>query len=191
MTVNTKNYWENRYKNGGNSGMGSYGSEHNFKTNYINDLIKEYNIKTINDFGCGDGNQIKNITGYSHYYGFDISPTTVKNCQKKYEKNMKMRFYESSDMFVQSDLSMSLDVLYHIIEDELFYSYIDSLFNYSLKYVLIYSTNHKSNNPSAHIVWRNFIDYVKNTHNTKLISVTPFYEKKDINDVSFYLFEKI
>jgi predicted TPR repeat methyltransferase len=191
MINKTKNYWERRYKSGGNSGKGSYGIEHEFKTDYLNSLIKNYNIQTINDFGCGDGNQIKNILGYSQYNGFDISQTAVKNCQKKYEKNNKMRFYESLETIEPADLSMSLDVLYHIIEDELFYSYIDSLFKFSLKYVLVYSTNDKPNKPASHIVWRDFVDYIKSNYNVKLISITPFENKKDINNVSFYLFEKL
>ena len=50
-------YWENRYKNNETSGDGSYGKLALFKSSIINNFIKDYNIKSILDLGCGDGNQ--------------------------------------------------------------------------------------------------------------------------------------
>ena len=35
----SQNYWENRYKTNGNSGLGSYGDEATFKSTYINEKI--------------------------------------------------------------------------------------------------------------------------------------------------------
>jgi hypothetical protein len=194
MVEKTKNYWEKRYKNGGNSGDGSYGIECNFKTDFINQIIQDLNIKTINDFGCGDGNQINQISGYTQYNGYDISQTAIKNCKIKYSNNNRMKFHESIDTFEPSDLTMSLDVLYHIIEDDLYYGYLNSLIELSTKYILIYSTNHtlnNSNKPSSHIVWREFSDFIQKKYQLKLISITPYGGKKGKNNVSFYLFEKL
>jgi hypothetical protein len=52
------NFWENRYRMGGNSGAGSYGEFAEHKANVINNYILKYNIKQYQIFGCGDGNQI-------------------------------------------------------------------------------------------------------------------------------------
>jgi hypothetical protein len=67
------NFWEERYKTGGNSGAGSYGEYAVYKAQIINDYIIKYNIKTISDFGCGDGNQISLLKGFESYMGHDIS----------------------------------------------------------------------------------------------------------------------
>ena len=38
--MNTKTYWTDRYKNGGNSGLGSYNELYVFKRDVINEIIK-------------------------------------------------------------------------------------------------------------------------------------------------------
>ena len=56
--MNTLSYWENRYKNNGNSGAGSYGRLAEFKADVINNFIAENKITSVIEFGCGDGNQL-------------------------------------------------------------------------------------------------------------------------------------
>ena len=43
ISFKSSNYWESRYKNGGNSGAGSYNQIAKFKTKIINDFIKKEN----------------------------------------------------------------------------------------------------------------------------------------------------
>ena len=43
----SKEYWETRYKSGGNSGVGSYTKFAEFKASFVNLLIKKYNIESI------------------------------------------------------------------------------------------------------------------------------------------------
>jgi len=45
--MNTLNYWENRYKNNGNSGAGSYGRLAEFKAEIINKFIADKNINSV------------------------------------------------------------------------------------------------------------------------------------------------
>lgn len=40
-----------------------------------------------------------------------------------------------------ADLTLSLDVIYHLIEDNVFFTYMDRLFDSSTKFVIIYSLN--------------------------------------------------
>ena len=82
---NSKLYWENRYKGGNNSGLGSYGLEADFKSTYINKFINDFKIKTINDFGCGDSNQISLLNGFDTYTGFDVSQTVLDLCKVKFK----------------------------------------------------------------------------------------------------------
>ena len=53
---NSKKYWNKRYKNGGNSGSGSYNHLAKFKADVINDFVLKNNIKSIVDYDVGDGN---------------------------------------------------------------------------------------------------------------------------------------
>ena len=74
---NSKNYWEEHYQAGGNSGSGSYGRLASFKALIINEFVSENQISSVIEFGCGDGNQLA-LANYPEYVGLDVSPTTIK-----------------------------------------------------------------------------------------------------------------
>jgi SAM-dependent methyltransferase len=187
---NSKNYWENRYQNNGNSGLGSYGSEAEFKANYINDIIAKFGIKTITDFGCGDGNQISLLKGFEQYNGYDFSPKAVNICAEKFKEDSKYNFEINPDDLPVSDVTMSLDVTYHIIEDDYFEAYMHNLFKKSNKFVLIYSVNSTNNGGLAtHLKNRLFVDWIKaNYPMYEQINYTKFEGKT--NGVGFFLFAK-
>lgn len=186
---NSIEYWETRYKNNGNSGLGSYGDECDFKAKYINVTIREHNIKTINDFGCGDSNQISKIKGFDNYYGYDVSKTILDKCKLKFSDNEKYTFLDDVSKMKNSDITMSLDVTYHITEEDNFEIYMNNLFTLSKKYVLIYSVNSGGKSTVPHIKHRNFVEWVnKNYSEFKVIDKELF--KGKTNGVGFYLFEK-
>ena len=191
--MNTKIYWTNRYKTGGNSGAGSYNDLYILKRDIINDIISKKDIKSIIDFGCGDGNQIKEIN-IKKYIGFDIADSSINICKKKYNDDKTKEFYNynminSIDM-KSANLTLSLDVLYHILEDDLFIDYIKNFFNYSNNYVLIYSSNVKGTK-NQHIYTRKFTDYISNLFpNWQLIKkIDQKYPTKSSAD--FYLYKKL
>ena len=70
-------YWKERYKAGGNSGPGSYNKLAVYKSDILNAFVHDQDIKTVIEFGCGDGNQLKTAT-YPSYVGYDISPEAAK-----------------------------------------------------------------------------------------------------------------
>ena len=139
------NYWENRYRNGGNSGEGSYNEYARHKADIVNSLINKLNIKKISDYGCGDGNQISLFEGFKEYHGYDISPYIVGKCTEKYKNRTDMYFHYDKNELPKSDLSLSLDVIYHIMDDNVLENYLTFMFNNSDKYVLIFSSNHDDN----------------------------------------------
>ena len=108
-------YWEGRYSSGGNSGEGSYHKDAEAKANYINNVITQYNIKTINDFGHGDGNQLTYFSDFNKYYGYDVSSTARARCISQFTDVNKYQFIDHPSKFIKSDLALSLDVIYHII----------------------------------------------------------------------------
>ena len=80
---NSGKYWNDRYLKGQNSGEGSYNHLAKFKADIINNFIEENQIKSIIDYGVGDGNQLKLInTEQMIYTGIDVSEFIIKKCKR-------------------------------------------------------------------------------------------------------------
>ncbi len=157
-------YWTQRYAEGGNSGAGSYGKFARFKAEVINKFVSQREIKSVIEFGCGDGNQLK-LANYSRYLGFDISKTAIDLCRETFKADSSKSFklideYQGE----RADLTLSLDVLFHLIEDEIFESYMMRLFTASDKYVIVYSSNTDKNEESeaSHVKHRHFTRWIEN-----------------------------
>ncbi len=183
-----KDHWDNHYKNNGNSGIGSYGELCEYKINIINDYIEKYNIKSIIDFGCGDGNQIKSIN-IKNYIGLDVSKESVHICTQKYSNDSTKKFFlydQNVELNIEpADLTLSLDVIYHICNDSDYNKYMHDLSKNSKKYILIYSSNFDDNKWQSHVRHRKFTDKMENH---KLIDFIK--NKSPISSADFYLFEK-
>ena len=184
-------YWEMRYKKGGNSGAGSYNQLAEFKGGIINQFVSENNIETVIEFGCGDGNQLKYFH-FKSYIGFDISYTTISKCGNLYKSDSTKRFKVLKAYNREiADLVLSLDVIYHLIEDEVYYDYMERLFSSSDKYVIIYSSNddeHENNNIVPHVKHRKFTNWIEqNAPKFELIKNIPNkYPFDGNNDISSY-----
>ena len=159
---NSLNYWESRYSKGGNSGDGSYGRLSVYKSNFLNNFIRENNIINAIEMGCGDGHQLSTIN-YPKYIGIDVSKTIIKVCKQKFlgDTNKEFFVYEPDSFnlntIIISDLALSLDVLYHIVEEKIYIKYLTDLFSLSSKWVIVYSTNFNSHE-TDHVLHRRFTD---------------------------------
>ena len=69
-------YWELRYRRGGNSGAGSYNNLAKFKANFLNNFVIENHIKSVIEWGCGDGHQLS-LASYPQYIGYDVSKQSI------------------------------------------------------------------------------------------------------------------
>ena len=143
----SKNYWENRYQKGGDSGGGSYKHLAEFKARILNSFVEEHKVEKVIEFGCGDGNQLT-LAKYPAYIGLDVSQTAISACIEKFKTDLEKSFFLYDSLLFadhhkvfQADLAMSLDVIYHLVEDEIFEKYMRDLFASSEKYVIIYSSN--------------------------------------------------
>lgn len=144
---NSQKYWEDRYINGGNSGAGSYNKLAQFKATVLNRIFKEKCIHHVIDCGCGDGNQLSMYT-IAKYTGLDVSSTIIKKLKEKYHQDSSKTFHvieNDADVLWESmesaDAALSIDVIFHLVEDSVYISYLDRLFHMDVKYVIIYSTN--------------------------------------------------
>jgi hypothetical protein len=196
-------YWETRYSQGGNSGSGSYGHLAQFKAEVLNKFVAEKNIGSVIEFGCGDGNQLT-MARYPKYIGLDVSRAIIKKCIEKFRNDSTKSFflYDSECFFdngqiFQHNLAMSLDVLYHLVEPEIYEKHLKHLFASSNKYVVIFSPNENLPRTSPHEAYRKFTDDVaKLAGNFKLIEViknkynSPEYDGENRSGADFYFYEK-
>lgn len=182
----SKEYWEERYSQGGNSGKGSYGDSAILKAKYINSVIDKYNIKTINELGHGDGNQLSLLKGFDQYNGYDVSSSARNRCIDKFKDNGRYTFLDSVDKMSKVDLAMSIDVIYHLTEWEVYEQHIKNLFKLG-KYILIYGMNMEINGLS-HVKARPFNELIERVYdNYSLLEVA---DGSHI-DVKFYLYGKM
>lgn len=167
MFPGSTSYWENRYAQGGNSGDGSYGVLAQHKAEVLNGLVVTHGIESILEFGCGDGSQL-NLAKYPQYVGFDISPTVLKRCIMKFaDDNTKCFFLYDHTCFTdplsvfQADMALSLDVIYHLVEDEIFEAHMKHLFGASRKLVAIYSSDFDGPTQAVHVRHRHFSTWIE------------------------------
>ncbi|MDR2612555.1 MAG: tetratricopeptide repeat protein [Deltaproteobacteria bacterium] len=167
LDINTKDYWNGRYKAGGNSGAGSYGRLAAYKAEILNGFIAEHGIRTMAELGCGDGNQL-GLLKVERYTGYDISSQAVEMCKERYrgDGTRAFRLYDplgaSFKKAQAAELSVSLDVVYHLLEDRTYESYMRDLFRLSERFVIIYSSN-TDDRPgmAAHLRCHRFTDWVE------------------------------
>ena len=120
-------YWERRYRSGGTSGDGSYGGLAEFKAETINAFVAENGIDTVVELGCGDWNQL-GLMDVPQYTGYDISKKAVEMCAKKYSADSSKKFIHylpnQYDGEAKAQLSLSLDIIFHLVEDVVFETYM-------------------------------------------------------------------
>jgi cyclopropane fatty-acyl-phospholipid synthase-like methyltransferase len=164
---NSSQYWKDRYENGGDSGEGSYGPLARYKATFINDFSRANGINSAVEFGCGDGNQ-SSMFQFSHYLGVDISRKCVEDARKRFDRRgwsfLTVDEYDLQDT-VTADLGMSLDVIYHLVEDEVYRAYLSRIFSSSRRYVLIYASNFEHFDANLpHVRHRKFVDDIRQRH---------------------------
>jgi SAM-dependent methyltransferase len=143
--------------------LGSYNKLAEFKAQIINDFVREKGVTSVIEYGCGDGNQLA-LSEYPSYIGFDVSETAVELCRKLFKEDQTKRFSLLEHYSGQvADLTLSLDVIYHLLEDETFNDYMAKLFDTALRYVVIYSsnTNETVSPAAAHVKHRKFTDWIE------------------------------
>lgn len=196
---NSEDYWKKRYESGGNSGAGSYHKLAEFKAQILNDFVENQQIKSIIEFGCGDGNQLK-LSKYPSYIGFDVSEKAISQCKGIFS-NDKTKSFKLMNEYANetAELTLSLDVIYHLIEDEIYLAYMQRLFDSATGFVIIYSSNteQQSRLQAVHVKHRHFSKWIeKNKSEWNLIKYIPNKYPHKNNDqnsscADFYIYEKI
>lgn len=194
-------YWKQRYREGGNSGEGSYGRLAAYKAQFLNDFVKEHAVRSVFELGCGDGNQLSKLE-FEKYTGVDISEDCLTAC-RQIAARRGWDFCTPEDFDAKYppdsfDLGLSLDVIYHLIEDAVFLDYLDRLFSRAGRYVLVYSSDMSLYDPAIpHVRHREFTKSVAERHPAwRLVEVfdNPFnkdpYAQKYGSFARFHLFDR-
>lgn len=197
-TFSSSSYWDKRYKTGGNSGSGSYGRLAKFKAKVLNKFVKKHQIKTVLEIGVGDGNQLS-LAKYPHYVGADVSEEAVSLCEGKFKGDDSKEFkIIGKEPLPKAELVLSLDVIFHLVENNVFERYMNQLFDLAEEFVIIYSSNKSSSEDVVdHVRHRVFTDWIAaNRPNWNLIKKIdnkyPFDESKPKNTSfsDFYIYSK-
>jgi SAM-dependent methyltransferase len=154
-------YWERRYCEGGNSGVGSYGRLAHFKAAILNDFVAKHGIASVVEFGCGDGAQLA-LADYPDYLGLDVSLQAVEICRQRFGGDPAKRFQDLQSVTggsVKAELSLSLDVIYHLVEDGIYQTYMHNLADAATRFVGVYSSNVALPGHVPHIRHRCFTDW--------------------------------
>jgi SAM-dependent methyltransferase len=153
-------YWEERYARGGTSGPGSYGVMAAFKADFLNAFVRQHDIRSVIEFGCGDGNQLS-LARYEEYYGLDVSERAIELCRRRFAGDASKRFGLMHDYRGERlALGLSLDVVFHLVEDDIFHHYMRVLFAAATRYVIIYAADQDVLDPGPHVRHRRFSPWV-------------------------------
>lgn len=181
-----RGYWDRRYREGRTSGAGSEGDEGAFKARYVSDVLQRFNVHSMIDWGCGDGQVLEGIRFPRdiHYRGVDVSPTVIRMMKRKFPL---FRFCTPDDVDprLRYTLALSMDVLFHFPDNRDYYGYLDKLFGSASKYVLIYSTDYGPERTAKHVYRRHFTPDVAERygHEWSMIS-----QVNGPGDAGFYLY---
>ena len=193
----SSNYWERRYAKGGNSGAGSYNRLAHFKADFLNDFVRKHGVRTIIEFGSGDGAQLE-LADYPDYVGVDVSKTAIETTNRRFAGDDRKAFYLSSEFPKRrmADLTMSLDVIYHLVEDQAFEPYMTDLFDAASRFVIIYSSDYDEV-AAPHVRHRNFTRWVESNRpdfslTERVPNAFPFDESDPDNTsfADFFVFER-
>ena len=196
VTLDSALFWDSHYARGGNSGTGSYGRLAQFKADVVNRLIVRHSVQSVVELGCGDGHQVSMIR-YPQYLGLDTSPTAIEMCRDRFagDATKEFRAYRSGDAIRdRAELALSLDVVYHLLEDSVYEQYMLDLFSVATRYVAIYSSDNEAFSEWPEVRHRRFTKWIANYEpGWKLVRHIPnrypyVYGDVDSSWADFYIF---
>jgi len=126
-------FWENRYKKGGHSGSERKGIPRWWKWKQI----KKYtDANDVIDVGCGDLDFWKG-RNVEKYIGIDVSPSLIKQNMKKRPNWKFMLGGGEITHDISSQDVFCMEMLYHIMDDDVYVQILKNLTKYSKRYIFI------------------------------------------------------
>ena len=88
----SSSYWEQRYRQGGTSGPGSFGRLAEFKAETLNGFVARMGVQSVIEFGCGDGAQLA-LAEYPPYVGIDVAESSISACRQRFAGDATKSFF--------------------------------------------------------------------------------------------------
>ncbi|MEN1944502.1 class I SAM-dependent methyltransferase [Luteimonas sp. MJ293] len=178
----SRDYWQQRYRRGGDSGIGSGGESARYKAELLNAFVSKFGIRSVVEFGCGDGRQLT-LAQYPAYLGLDISHDAIALCTERFAGDPSKCFgLVEEHPGARADLAISLDVLFHLVEDEVYNHYLARLFDAGSGFVAIFTSDepdaaralpHVRHRPVSQDIARNFPGFIAFDPGLQLSSAPP------------------
>lgn len=121
-------------------------------------MIALNGIAHVADFGRGDGNLLSLLRPPA-YTGLDVSADGAGSLPQRFPQHAFLPFARAGALR-PAHLCRSIDVIFHLIEPDVFAAYKDVLFAHATHLVLIYASNIDRDWPAPHVRHRRFTDHV-------------------------------
>jgi hypothetical protein len=138
------------------------------------------------------------LARYPLYLGLDVSKTAIDLCRERFHGDASKSFlwYDAERTvnianFLQAELTLSLDVLYHLVEDAIYERYLRDLFSTSRRFVIVYSSDCDDRSTAPHVRRRRFTtDVERDFSDFKLMSrIDNRYPEQSFSN--FYVYERV
>ena len=131
------NYWDKRYESGGTSGCGSVGQLRDIKWCWIQMFVDP--VTDVIDVGCGDlsfwdGKQLP-----AGYIGIDGSEVIIKKNKIQHPENIFYHAQSSEPLGLVAPVVFCFDMLFHIMDDDIYWKTVQNLCTMSSEYIFIYT----------------------------------------------------
>ena len=103
------------------------------------------------------------LARYPRYSGLDVSERAIALCKDRFADDSTKSFALLQDYAGErAELSLSLDVIYHLIEDDVFDAHMRTVFAAATRFVVVYSSNTDARRTlqRSHVRNRRFTDWV-------------------------------
>lgn len=143
------------------------------KNTIINAFVIKYNIETVFELGCGDGNRSLN-SNYKKYTGYDSCKFAIDLAEMTFADDSTKKFMVLKDdtIIQEHDLGISIDI---VIQENI-ESYLQKLFQHSKKYTCIFYCDRKK---IEYTIPENFkrIHYIQKKYKNDLKIYMSFFKR--------------
>ncbi|WP_205328444.1 class I SAM-dependent methyltransferase [Glycomyces sp. YM15] len=123
----------------------------------LNKFVADEGIDTVIEFGCGDGEQLA-LAAYPRYLGLDVSPTMLSQTMARFAEDATKSFalydparYSDRAGIITADLVLSLDVIFHLTEDDVYDLHLEHVFGAARNHVVLYTSD--ADDPGLSVEW--------------------------------------
>jgi hypothetical protein len=154
----SREYWDRRWRYGPPC-PGSNGAEAVAKAEWVNAVVRDLDVKTMVDGGCGDGSQAL-MFDVPVYLGVEVAESAYRFAARRLRacpNRAVVLAAPGTQLSVRADLSASLDVVFHLVDEYEYEEWLGNVFGSGRRFVAVHGTNYESE-PEAHMRHHAIVD---------------------------------